>query len=177
MQKKMRIEDFLPQEYKTVTTDILRNGAGLEEFGVYAKMLGVEADYKKNLYSREDLELLLQAFQRNALLLIAKTWVEKGDEILKEKLAARIKRFIREFELEDYNKALNEFAKILEEFAFLFFGEQSKKSDLIEYAFRIDIQLGLFCWYGKNLLSIAAKLSSESLRAFLIIGICYITRL
>jgi hypothetical protein len=66
---------------------------------------------------------------------------------------------------------------------------QSTHEDFIEYALRIDIQMGLFWWYGEQLLSYveanchgnknsgteAEGADPETLWAVLLIGICYLT--
>jgi hypothetical protein len=68
----------------------------------------------------------------------------------------------------------------LEELAYLFFGAQSHKDDFTEYTFRIDTQMGLFWWYGGQLvnprfLEWAKSAEKEYLEAVLLLGICYLT--
>lgn len=173
MQEVKIIEDFMPLEYQKITANLL-SSVKPQSVEDYAKTLGIESDYKKSSLSNDEFKLLLEHFKRNTSLLIAKTWVDKCDEIRKEKLNARIKRFILKVEGESYCEALKDFGQMLEELAYLFFGEQSKKPDFIEYAFRIDMQLGLFYWYVKHLPEVTDKASPETLRAFLLLGICYL---
>jgi len=80
----------------------------------------------------------------------------------------------------DYPKAIEEFASILEELAFLLFGIQSSKNDFTEYTFRIDAQMGLFWWYGSRLnrlKELSEKISRDDkiLWAVLLLGLCYLT--
>ncbi|MDR3249436.1 MAG: hypothetical protein LBT39_11695 [Treponema sp.] len=154
----------------------------------FAGTLGIEADYKRLLpvnKTSEELHRFLDHFQNNLDLLIQKTWVEKADEDRKAKLEARVPPFIREIEQGDLQRALHNFGIILEELAYLFFGSQSTREDFIEYALRIDIQMGLFWWYGGQLgrLELPGQARAqdrrasedESLWAVLLIGICYLT--
>jgi hypothetical protein len=157
----------------------------------FAEILGIGADYERLLKANktgEELHSFLEHFQNNLDLLIRKTWVEKADEIRKEKLEDRLPSFIEEIEQGDLQKALRHFGGILEELAYLFFGAQSTHEDFIEYALRIDIQMGLFWWYGGQLLSYveanchedrdgeAAKpVDPKALWPVLLIGICYLT--
>ncbi|MDR2468029.1 MAG: hypothetical protein LBD22_03620 [Spirochaetaceae bacterium] len=169
--------DFLPTEYKESALNLFREGAGLDAIKKYAQLLGVESAYERNFSSDTEFQGLLQHFHKNSSLLIAKTWVDKADKIRKEKIGARIQTFVTKAGAGNYDNALADFGIILEEFGFLFFGEQSKKTDLLEYAFRIDIQLGLFCWYGKHLADISPQANFEFRRALLLMGICYLTSL
>ncbi|MDR2110404.1 MAG: hypothetical protein LBP32_03765 [Spirochaetaceae bacterium] len=153
-------------------------GPTIEAAVDFAEILGIGADYKRILaadISGRDMENFLGHFQNNLDLLIQKTWVEKADELRKEKLLDRIPGFIAGIEQGEYEKALAEFGAILEELAYLFFGAQSCKEDFTEYTFRIDTQMGLFWWYGGQIGRLVKSAGNESLRAVLLIGICYLT--
>jgi hypothetical protein len=172
--------DAIPPEYRKVAealfpADSLRKPT-LKDTEAYAKNLQVEAAYKKLLNSPSEMTSFFTHFKKNFSLLIAKTWVEKADEIRKETLHSRLPGFYAKIEKEDYAGALKDFSVILEELAYLFFGEQSRKEDFTEYAFRIDSQIGLFWWYGSRLARIN-KDDSVLLRALLILGICYLAGL
>jgi hypothetical protein len=124
-------------------------------------------------------------FQNNLDLLIQKTWVEKADEARKDKLQDRVPGLMDAIEQENYPAALKEFSEILDELAYLFFGAQSYKDDFTEYTLRIDVQLGLFWWYGGKIgclepkgegsASLGAVSDKEALWAILLLGICYLT--
>ncbi|MDR1143615.1 MAG: hypothetical protein LBK77_05255 [Spirochaetaceae bacterium] len=147
---------------------------------VFADVLGVGADYRKldaGWGNPAELQKFLLSFQNNLDLLIQKTWVEKADEDRKEKLQNRVPGFIALIEAGDYNKALAEFGAILEELAWLLFGPQSRREDFVEYASRIDSQLGLFWWYAGQLerFLAAGPWDQAALKPVLILGICYVT--
>jgi hypothetical protein len=121
------------------------------------------------------MKVFLGHFRNNLDLLIQKTWVEKADEVRKEKLQDRIPEFIADIIQGNYRKALTEFGIILEELAYLFFGAQSHKEDFTEYTLRIDLQMGLFWWYGGQLGCLAKLADDECFNAVLLIGLCYLT--
>ncbi|MDR2079216.1 MAG: hypothetical protein LBP74_05805 [Treponema sp.] len=157
-------------------------GPTVEAAADFAALLGINAEYKRILStdtSGREMKHFLDHFQNNLDLLIQKTWVEKADESRKEKLLNRVPGFITRIERGDYRKALEDFSLILEELAYLFFGAQSHKADFTEYALRIDIQMGLFWWYGGQIGRLysgkAGSCSGESLWAVLLLGICYLT--
>jgi hypothetical protein len=155
------------------------DGPSLEVVRAFAGILGVSSDYERFLESG-DMDRFLASFQNNLDLLIQKTWVEKADEIRKEKLLDRVPAFVAGIERGDYRKALKEFGAILEELAYLFFGAQSHKDDFTEYTFRIDTQMGLFWWYGGQLgnprfLEWAKSADKKHLEAVMLLGICYLT--
>jgi hypothetical protein len=198
----LRANKSIPGEYRKAAENLFPakgsddKGPKPEAAAAFAEALGVGADYKRLMEAGKnnaDLHSSLQHFQNNLDLLIRKTWVEKADEIRKEKLEDRLPPFIAEIEQGDLKKALRHFGAILEELAYLFFGTQSAHDDFIEYALRIDIQMGLFWWYGEQLLDYVGTLCHEggncemsggtspgavdpqALWAVLIIGICYLT--
>jgi hypothetical protein len=191
--------DAIPREYRKIAEDLFpllpdpaAEGPTVKAAENFAEILGIGTDYKRLLDSQrpgKDLERFLGHFQNNLDLLIQKTWVDKTDEARKEKLQDRIPGFITEIEREDYRRALKEFSAILGELLLLFFGSQSNRDDFGEYAFRIDAQVGLLWWYGRQI-GRFKPLSGENgtvnavatndpckegLWAVLLLGICYLT--
>ena len=184
------INKAIPEEYRNTAEALFPpegyikgEGPSLEQIQGFAEILGVGIDYKRLQGAQspeKDLGDLLLSFQNNLDLLIQKTWVEKADEIRKERLLDGLPDFIAGIENENYSKVLEDFGIILEELAWLFFGIQSKKDDFTEYTFRIDVQIGLFWWYGNQLCSKQAQewikgAEKEILKAILLLGICYLT--
>jgi hypothetical protein len=187
------VNNTLPKEYRKTAENLFPpegyppgKGPSVNAVIAFSDILGIGLDYRNLLAAGsltggcKGLSSLLGHFQNNLNLLIQKTWVEKADEIRKEKLLNRIPEFITDVEQKNCQKALGEFGVILEELAYLLFGAQSHKDDFIEYALRIDTQMGLFWWYGGQLgkfLPSAAQCGEDkdSLRAVLLIGICYLT--
>ncbi|MDR2181169.1 MAG: hypothetical protein LBN92_00655 [Treponema sp.] len=150
------------------------------EAAAFAAVLGIGTDFNKYLNATEaEQKKFLTSFKNNLDLLIQKTWVEKVDEDRKDKLKNTVPALIAHIEQADYRKALEEFAQILEELAWLLFGPQSRKDDFFEYAFRIDTQMGLFWWYAGHLGSFlsqgGADLDGGVLKAVLLLGICFLT--
>jgi hypothetical protein len=176
----------IPEEFRKTAENLFPPGGFPEGKGPtvsaaadFADILGIGTDYRRLLAGNKtgtELHHFLYHFQNNLDLLIQKTWVEKADEVRKEKLQDKIPALIDEIEKGNFEKALKDFGAVLEELAYLFFGAQSGRSDFTEYALRIDIQMGLFWWYGGQLgcLQTGVK-DGECLWAVLLIGICYLT--
>jgi hypothetical protein len=180
------VNQAVPEEYRKTAEELFppggypdEKGPSIEAARAFAEILGIGADYNRLLTNR-DIGQFLTSFQNNLDLLIQKTWVEKADEIRKEKLQDRVPAFIAGIEQGDYQGSLEEFGAILEELAYLFFGVQSHKDDFTEYTFRIDTQMGLFWWYGGRLgscrvLEWAKSADKRQLEAVLLLGLCYLT--
>ena len=177
-------------EYRSVAEALFPQGglpAGwkpdLATVASFAEALGIGAEHRRLLgiiKNTSEMRELLGHFQNNLDLLIQKTWVEKADEERKDRLQDDVPPFMTYIMQEDFPQAIEEFGAILEELAYLFFGAQSTKDDFAEYAFRIDLQMGLFWWYGAQLGKLkesSGDLASndEFLWAVLLIGICYLT--
>jgi hypothetical protein len=179
------VNKAIPEEYRKVAEELFPpegfskgRGPRLENALAFADILGIGSDYRTLLdtqKSEADLRAFLGHFQNNLDLLIQKTWVEKADEARKEKLQDRVPGFIADVERGDYQRALKEFGAILEELAYLFFGVQSHKEDFTEYTMRIDMQMGLFWWYGGQLNCLAKLADTENFKAVLLLGLCYLT--
>ena len=186
--------NVLPREFRKIAGKLFLpadsggdQGPSLDDVEAFALSLGIGDDYRRllgeirNSADREQaMGKFLERFQNNLDLLIQKTWVEKADEVRKNALLDKVPPFIALIEKEQLHEALKEFGIILEELAFLFFGSQSQKDDFTEYTFRIDIQMGLFWWYGSMLDSSqspawAKSTNPDMLLAVLLLGICYLT--
>jgi hypothetical protein len=172
----LHIIDAIPEEYREIAAALFSENSCPETVDKFAEVLGIGNDYKRFLAIRDTAEIhkRLSHFQNNLDLLIQKTWVEKADEVRKEKLQDRVPDFIDQIEQGDYQQALKELNGILDDLAYLFFGMQSRKEDFTEYTFRIDAQMGLFWWYGSQLASFK-QMDSGYLKSLLALGICYLT--
>ena len=181
------INTAVPAEFRKITGSLFPSGNlpadkkdGLAATEGFAQALGIGTEYKRLLnLKRESAEMLefLGHFQHNLDLLIQKTWVEKADEARKEKLQDEIPPLMALIEQDNFQQAIEDFGKILDELAYLFFGSQSTKDDFSEYTFRIDIQMGLFWWYGSRLgiIKKCGVCDNKFLRAVLLLGLCYLT--
>jgi len=181
----------LPSEYRKAAEHLfLKDGFSkgqkpeIKAACEFAKSLGIGVEYQRLLALEKtsgELRTFLDHFQNNLALLIKKTWVDKSDETRKGKLQDDIPLFMATIEQTDYIKAINEFSTILDELAYLFFGAQSESEDFAEYTFRIDVQMGLFWWYGSKLeLLNDMKVQNidkndKALWAILLLGLCYLT--
>ena len=160
-----------------------KKGTGLAEAAAFAEALGIGSEYQRLLGVKKnaaEMRKFLSHFQNNLDLLIQKTWVEKADEARKEKVQDEVLPFMAKIEQGHFQQALEEFGSILEQLAYLLFGQQSSKEDFTEYTFRIDLQMGLFWWYGTRIGSLkdagkTGAINDETLWAILLIGICYLT--
>jgi hypothetical protein len=180
----------LPHEYRKVAEALFpsnsvlsKNRTSLAEAADFAEALGIGSEYQRLLGVKKnaaEMHKFLAHFQNNLDLLIQKTWVEKADQERKEKLQDDVLPFMTQIEQGNFHQALEEFGLILEELAYLLFGQQGAKEDFTVYTFRIDLQMGLFWWYGSQLGSLkkadkTGAVSDETLWAILLIGICYLT--
>jgi hypothetical protein len=147
---------------------------------VAAQRIAAQRVNKKHPPKKDDdpygggLSIFLSRFQKNFDLMVAKTWVEKGDAERKEQLQGRVPGFVKQIETGKYSDALIEFSGIIRELAYLLFGEQSKKDDFLDYTFRIDPPMGLFFWYGLHLNTLF-ELEGDIARDILLLGMCYLT--
>ncbi|HCM27664.1 MAG: hypothetical protein A2Z99_09625 [Treponema sp. GWB1_62_6] len=181
------LDEVIPDEYRTIAGELFSDpGVAARTYQKdverFAEVLGIIAEFRASCASSNSPanaavsdRRLLGHFRNNVELLIQKTWVEKADEAHKEKLLDRIPVFVLDMERADYERALRTFIHILDELAYLLFGTQSRKGDFIEYAFRIDANLGLFWWYAGNLASLLGETDEKRIRAVLVIGVCYLS--
>ena len=177
----------LPREYRSTAEALFPpkgfpegKGPSLKAVKSFANILGIGEDYRRLQESGHAETELLNHFQNNLDLLIQKTWVEKAEEIRKERLQDKIPPFIELIENGNSPEALKEFGAILEELAYLFFGAQSQRDDFAEYALRIDPRMGLFWWYGGQINSARKSswinnIDKSLIYALLLLGICYLT--
>ncbi len=101
--------------------------------------------------TREQEGKLILSFNKNLVLLIQKTWVEKSDEALKEQVCYQLGEFCRQVNSGNYQQTYAAFFSILDDVVYLMFGNQAKAEDFLEYALRIDPEFGIFWWYISSL--------------------------
>jgi hypothetical protein len=94
---------------------------------------------------------LVSSFNKNLVLLIQKTWVEKSDEELKAQVLYELREFCENINSHNYVKSCGQFFSIVDNVVYLMFGVQTKSKDFSEYALRIDPEFGVFWWYMKSL--------------------------
>ena len=73
---------------------------------VIAKVFGAKDNFSK--MQDEDIKKLVASFKNNLTLLVQKTWVEKSDIALKEKLLYQLEIFLQDYKLlQDYSLFLH----------------------------------------------------------------------
>lgn len=100
--------------------------------------------------SKDDEKKLTVSFKNNLLLLIQKTWVEKSDIELKERVLYQIEQF-RKADGETWQDYYIPFLDMIHNAVFLMFGQQTKSQEFVEWSFRIDPEFGIFWWYISSL--------------------------
>ncbi|GMO56237.1 MAG: hypothetical protein Ta2A_01270 [Treponemataceae bacterium] len=132
--------------------------------GAFSSMIDGETGEKE---SRE--QKLVTSFRKNLQLLIQKTWVEEYDEALKAQVLLRLEQLVKALSAKNYPDAYEIFLHILQDTAYLMFGEEAKRKDFEEYALRIDPEFGIFWMYAKR---VARKASwpLEKSRIVLLLG-------
>ena len=72
---------------------------------------------------------LLQSFQKNTILLVQKTWVEKDDVSLKEQVLYKLDQFCTAMKDNQWTKLYPSFREIITDIVYLMFGSQAKSKD------------------------------------------------
>lgn len=144
-----------------------------------ADLLGIPGEFARYLNAAKGrasgIHVLRTSFQNNIELLIKKTWVEKSDEIIKDRLGKDIGDFVAMGVDGEWTSALPAFVRVCRQMFFLLFGEQSRKPDFHEYAVRIEPKLGLFFWYIAELeKQDPARLKEELIEDELLVGMYFI---
>ncbi len=139
-----------------------------------ADIFGAGESFKKIADKNTDAEAkLVSSFNKNLVLLIQKTWVEKSDEELKAQILYQLEEFRLQLSEKDYIQAYPQFFSILDNVVYLMFGNQAKAKDFPEYALRIDPEFGIFWWYIKSLPR-DAQWSGGRTRTAILLGIYFL---
>lgn len=94
---------------------------------------------------------IVTGFQKNTVLLVQKTWVEKDDVALKEQVLYKLDQFCAALNDNQWTKRYPAFREIITDIVYLMFGSQAKSKDFDEYTLRIDPEFGIFWWYFAQL--------------------------
>jgi hypothetical protein len=167
---------------KTVLKKLVssRNRADMDSWSEkIADMLGLPGEFSRYIEGscgREaGIRRLKSCFLNNIELLIQKTWVEKSDEAIKDKLRKEVDSFMGMVDALALPEAIPAFVRVCRQTAFMLFGEESRKTDFYEYAVRIEPKLGLFFWYVSFLEKQDAKaLDAKLLENELLVGMYFI---
>ena len=114
-----------------------------------ANIFGADTDFSLMLKTvgSDNEKKLLSSFHNNTQLLVQKTWIEKADETLKEKILFQLKLVCESLSNQKYCECYQEFIQCLENIVYLMFGSQAQKPEFTEYALRIDPEFGVFWWF------------------------------
>lgn len=183
------VSEVIPEEYRPFVDALIQASSGAADLESannalydFSEYLGIRQDIEK--LSSSDVESRLKAerellghFHNNVELLVRKTWVEKADENLKEQFLEKVTELIAAMNESRHSAALGIFSAIALDLAYLLFGNQSKKEDFLEYAFRIESQIGLFWWFSSSMPSLGESASPRLVRLMVYAGISYIASL
>ena len=133
-----------------------------------ATAFGAKNDFSKT--NTNDSEKLVTSFKNNLTLLVQKTWVEKSDIALKDKLLYQLNEFLNGTTWKD-NYGL--FLELINQAVFLMFGQKPDTPDFAQYTLRIDPEFGIFWWYISNLPP-KTEWSEEKCRLAMMLGMYFL---
>lgn len=141
------LSEFIEQKsIDALSAFIGNNDDFCEAADTIAKIFGAKDNFSQ--IKDEEITKLAVSFKNNLTLLIQKTWVEKSDIALKEKLLYQLEFFLKN---ENWKENYPLFLQIINQAVFLMFGQDPENPDFSEYALRIDPEFGIFWWYISNL--------------------------
>lgn len=159
---------FTTDEISAVRSEALKIG---DTFGAgkdFKKLLSDDIN-ERNVAETK----LVNSFHNNLKLLVQKTWVEKSDETVKDKLLNRLDTLCNKIELKKYSETYTETLSVLIESVTLMFGAtDTSEEDFSEYALRIDPLFGTF-WCFIQCLPKEAHWDAEKIRLSLILGMSF----
>lgn len=121
--------------------------------------------------NEESINKLVSSFKNNLTLLIQKTWVEKSDIALKDKLLIQLDKFLSDESSWINNYSL--FLEIINQAVFLMFGQSTDSPDFAQYTIRIDPEFGIFWWYISSLPA-ASDWSEDKCKIAMLIGMYFL---
>ena len=147
MNKDEILLEFIEQKSIDALSLFTKSNDDFEEpADIIAKVFGAKDNCSQ--MSDEEIKRLVASFKNNLTLLIQKTWVEKSDIALKEKLLYQLEIFLQNYK---WNADYSLFLQIINQAVFLMFGQDPETPDFAEYTLRIDPEFGIFWWYISNL--------------------------
>lgn len=121
---------------------------------------------------------LITGFMKNSKLLVQKTWVEAADEELKEEMLYKIEllcgKLLKADSISVYGELFPKFFEAVYDAQVLLFGGLAKTGSFLEYALRIDIKFGFFCYYA-DCVSKIKDISDEKARAAILLAMFFLS--
>ena len=163
------LEEFLDSDTINALSKFLDSK---EEYESSADMIALAFGAKKEFtkISDEEVSKLETSFKNNLTLLIQKTWVEKSDIALKDKLLYQLNLFL---EKDGWKDNYSLFLQLINDAVFLMFGQKPDTSDFADYSLRIDPEFGIFWWYISNLPS-KTNWSESKCRIAMLVGMFFL---
>ncbi len=163
------LEEFLDSDTINALSKFLDSK---EEYESSADMIALAFGAKKEFtkISDEEVSKLETSFKNNLTLLIQKTWVEKSDIALKDKLLYQLNLFL---EKDGWKDNYSLFLQLINDAVFLMFGQKPDTPDFADYSLRIDPEFGIFWWYISNLPS-KPSWSESKCRAAMLVGMFFL---
>ena len=163
------LEEFLDSDTINALSKFLDSK---EEYESSADMIALAFGAKKEFtkISDEEVSKLETSFKNNLTLLIQKTWVEKSDIALKDKLLYQLNLFL---EKDGWKDNYSLFLQLINDAVFLMFGQKPDTPDFADYSLRIDPEFGIFWWYISNLPS-KTNWSESKCRIAMLVGMFFL---
>lgn len=164
------ISEFVEEETIKALTSFIGEDASLKSADLIAQAFGADDGFSS--MSEDEINKLVVSFKNNLTLLIQKTWVEKSDMALKDKLLYQLDQLLVSSESWSDNYSL--FREIIDQAVFLMFGQKTDSEDFAEYSLRIDPEFGIFWWYISSLPA-ESKWSEEKNRVAMLLGMFFLS--
>ena len=142
------ISEFLDADTISALSNFLNNEKDFTSANILASVFGATVDFSS--LNADVTNKLVTSFKNNLTLLIQKTWVEKSDIALKEKLIYQLERFLNK-DTPSWKEDFPLFIELINQAVYLMFGQKTDSPDFAEYSIRIDPEFGIFWWYISSL--------------------------
>lgn len=167
---KSIISEFLEESTITALTEFVEKDSEIKSADLIAEAFGGEAGFSS--MSDDDANKLVVSFKNNLTLLIQKTWVEKSDMALKDKLLYQLNQLLVSDTSWSANYEL--LLQIIDQAVFLMFGQKTDSDDFAEYTLRIDPEFGIFWWYVSSLPA-KSSWSDEKNKVAMLLGMFFLS--
>lgn len=164
------ISEFLEENTISALNKFISDEADLKDADSIAEAFGAESGFSS--MNEDEINKLVVSFKNNLTLLIQKTWVEKSDMALKDKLLYQLNQLLVADKSWSANYEL--FRQIIDQAVFLMFGQNTDSDDFAEYTLRIDPEFGIFWWYISSLPD-KSEWAEEKNRVAMLLGMYFLS--
>lgn len=169
------IKEFVDEEVTSAITTLI-SATNAKQIAKSADVIAKVFGASSSIFEKESAdfeEKLIHSFEKNLSLLIQKTWVEKADADLKDQVLYKLNEYCKAIGKGKWSNAYSVLLQIINDLIYLMFGAQTKTSDFLEYALRIDPEVGIF-WYYITSLPEAAEWDNEKYRVVMLLGMYFL---